>query len=355
MTIETAQRKKSRLNVPPPGRKRRVSWLNLVYRAASTVGLVGRFRRLNRARVTVLAYHGVSDKAIHGESRHLDRAELESQLSYIAANYPVIGMDNLLEIVAEKAEPPPNAVVLTFDDGFANTFHFALPVVRKLGLKATVFAVPQAIDEGRLLWVDRLETALSKTDYSVAVAGRRMATATAELRRDAYRALKAELKRASGATREGLLAELEASAPAELDEADEMEFVLADWDQLRRMGESGFEIGSHTMSHPLLTALAKDEIAWELQASAAKIRERLGKTPRHLAYPFGGYDEDIARLAAAAGYATAVTTERGSCGKGDDPYRLRRCGLPPGASRHYIDAELSGFASWLARAVTGRP
>lgn len=81
---------------------------------------------------------------------------------------------------------------------------------------------------------------------------------------------------------------------------------LMSWDQLRALHEEGFEIGSHTHTHRVLTSLDDDESRIELTRSRETIAEHLGSPAEVLAYPRGSYDERHKRMAADAGY-------RGAC------------------------------------------
>ena len=81
------------------------------------------------------------------------------------------------------------------------------------------------------------------------------------------------------------------------------------WEQLRSLSEGGWEIGSHTASHPHLTEIGEERASSELRDSRAACEEELQRPCRSLAYPFGSYDATVRDLAAAAGYRTAVTLD----------------------------------------------
>lgn len=101
------------------------------------------------------------------------------------------------------------------------------------------------------------------------------------------------------------------------------ELPLLDWEQLGRLAEEGVDIGSHTMSHADLPSLADDRLEEEVSGSADLLRERLGKAPRSLAYPFG---RSSRRVAAAAGrtYERACTTDLRALEAGENDFALPR-------------------------------
>jgi peptidoglycan/xylan/chitin deacetylase (PgdA/CDA1 family) len=88
----------------------------------------------------------------------------------------------------------------------------------------------------------------------------------------------------------------------------EHELTPMSWDQLGGLVEAGWEVGSHTLTHPHLTEVADDErLAAELGESRSRCAERLGVPCPTLAYPYGFHDARVRRAASAAGYSVAVT------------------------------------------------
>ena len=98
----------------------------------------------------------------------------------------------------------------------------------------------------------------------------------------------------------------------------EEEILTMDWNALRRAAALGVEIGSHTRSHPHLTALSDAELRAELAGSREALEANLQRPCRFLAYPYGEMDERVRRAAEAAGYEAAFglgsTSELGRYG-----------------------------------------
>jgi peptidoglycan/xylan/chitin deacetylase (PgdA/CDA1 family) len=82
------------------------------------------------------------------------------------------------------------------------------------------------------------------------------------------------------------------------------------WDELAALAERGWEIGSHTCSHPHLTRLGDDELADELERSREEIEQRLGRPCRTIAYPYGDQDDRVRAAARRAGYAAGAALGR---------------------------------------------
>jgi peptidoglycan/xylan/chitin deacetylase (PgdA/CDA1 family) len=80
-----------------------------------------------------------------------------------------------------------------------------------------------------------------------------------------------------------------------------------DWDELGSLAAAGWEVGSHTVSHPMLTRVGDEALAGELGESRAAVEAALGRPCRSLAYPYGDFDARVAEGARAAGYDAAGT------------------------------------------------
>jgi peptidoglycan/xylan/chitin deacetylase (PgdA/CDA1 family) len=90
------------------------------------------------------------------------------------------------------------------------------------------------------------------------------------------------------------------------------------------MDANGVEIGSHTMTHPILTNISDERLRRELHGSKLRLEEALGRRVDQFCYPNGDNDERVQREVARAGYRVAVTCVGGLNKRGDDPLTLRR-------------------------------
>jgi peptidoglycan/xylan/chitin deacetylase (PgdA/CDA1 family) len=111
---------------------------------------------------------------------------------------------------------------------------------------------------------------------------------------------------------------------------------------LEELLRAGWEVGSHTRSHPRLPGLADGELGEELEASKAELEQALGRPCRTIAYPYGDVDRRVAKAAAAAGY---------EAGGGLAPHELRmnrlrwpRVGVYRGDSARYFGLKVSRLA-----------
>jgi peptidoglycan/xylan/chitin deacetylase (PgdA/CDA1 family) len=94
--------------------------------------------------------------------------------------------------------------------------------------------------------------------------------------------------------------------------------------QLRSLIKAGWEIGSHTLTHPDLTTLDDAALAHELRESRRVLRRRLGVEATVFAYPAGRFDARVQAATKAAGYQNATTVIEGVATRRDDPFALPR-------------------------------
>lgn len=97
----------------------------------------------------------------------------------------------------------------------------------------------------------------------------------------------------------------------------EHELHCLGWDELRGLADAGWEVGSHTRSHPHLTRLGDPELADELEGSRAACEEGLGRPCRTIAYPYGDVDARVVEAARRAGYQAAASLPTGRFSRGE--------------------------------------
>jgi peptidoglycan/xylan/chitin deacetylase (PgdA/CDA1 family) len=112
--------------------------------------------------------------------------------------------------------------------------------------------------------------------------------------------------------------------------------------RLRRLVRDGWEIDSHTMTHPDLTTLPAARLREELVGPRAWIRRHLGATPEFFCYPAGRYDATVIAAVRAAGYAGATTELPGPARPSEDPFQLRRIRVSRGEPAADVVASLRG-------------
>jgi peptidoglycan/xylan/chitin deacetylase (PgdA/CDA1 family) len=122
------------------------------------------------------------------------------------------------------------------------------------------------------------------------------------------------------------------------------ELLPMTWEQLAELADAGWEIGSHTRSHPRLTTIDDARLAAELRDSRTEIEDRLGRPCRTIAYPYGDVDARVADAAREAGYTAGCSLPRAWAGRNADPLLVPRIGVynEDGRLRFAIKRALDG-------------
>jgi peptidoglycan/xylan/chitin deacetylase (PgdA/CDA1 family) len=98
---------------------------------------------------------------------------------------------------------------------------------------------------------------------------------------------------------------------------------LLDWDQVQQMELSGIEFGVHTVNHPALDRIAKEDAIWEIRYAKNTMREHLGHPIHSFAYPYGRYNLLVKQLVVEE-FANACSTNLGFVDSRFDPYEIKR-------------------------------
>jgi peptidoglycan/xylan/chitin deacetylase (PgdA/CDA1 family) len=295
--------------------------------ASRVPGVTRAFLRLTRPRrFLVLCYHRVNDDA-HPFFTGTPLALFRRQMEALRQHFKVLPLAELAER-ARLRDLPRNGVAVTFDDGYRDNYTNAFPILRDLGLPATIFLTTDAVDGNALLWHDRVFDAFHRTPKDEARF------------EDGVLPLGPADRHASLAT---VLARLRRSSPRDRDR--QIESLLQDlgiepgvpggweklsWQEAREMASQGVSFGAHTLDHPILTFVSEEEARRQIRESKRRIETELGSEVTMFAYPNGGasdFDRSTQRIVEEEGLSLAVTTVSGANDGATNPYSLRRTGM----------------------------
>jgi peptidoglycan/xylan/chitin deacetylase (PgdA/CDA1 family) len=119
------------------------------------------------------------------------------------------------------------------------------------------------------------------------------------------------------------------------------EFAPITWRQAREMDRAGIEIGSHTVTHPILPNVCPERVRRELNDSRLRLESVLGHSVKLFCYPNGNMNVEVREEVKRAGYVSAVATEYGFNDDHSDPFALRR--IPAAADLARFAQSTSGF------------
>lgn len=206
----------------------------------------------------ILLYH-----AVHPESSLISISPtiFQWQMNWLYENgYHVIGLDVLAAYLRDRTPLPERSIVLTFDDGYACLYEYALPVLARYGFPATVFLV--AGHCGRM------------NDW--------------------------------------------AGQPTNIPK-----LPLLNWDQVTEMAQQGIEFGAHSMLHSRLDQIESEKIAYEIRESKRLIEDRLNQPVKSFAYPYGRFNDKVYSIVQQE-FLIACGTRLGLITPNSNPWKLER-------------------------------
>lgn len=290
---------------------------------------------LKRNGCNILTYHSI----VHEESlpftvwTQLDAKLFEDHLCYLSNNYNCVSLNEFLRQMS-AGRLIPNSVVITFDDGYANNYHAAFPLLKKYSLHATIFVVAGLIETNTYIWSDKIAMALLVTnEKSFNVGGILYAINSSSEKASAYRVIVNYLKSVSFSKHDQIIESIFAQLNVndiELQDADYHEyFRILRFCEIDSMVKSKLiDIGSHTYSHPILSKV-EDDIAYREIMDAKNIFENNVKNVTSFAYPNGSkcdYSEVHKNIVVDAGYKSILTTSYGAAYISSDIFDLpRKC------------------------------
>ncbi len=219
---------------------------------------------------------------------------------------------------------PPRAIAITFDDGYADNREIAAPILQRLGLPATFFVATGFLDGGRMFNDTVIDTVrcASRLDLRDLGCGEHTLTDD-DARRAAIGVILDHVKYQPLQARETLVEQIAARAGSPLPPSPMMRS-----EQVAELHRMGFDIGGHTVRHPILAELGVEEARREIVDGRRRLEDVVGARVAHYAYPNGRPGRDYRRvhvdLVREAGFDAAVSTARGVSRVGTDLYQLPR-------------------------------
>ncbi len=303
----------------------------------------------------VLGWHNVEGTPSFPSGRGEGLQGFRDQVDWLSRFANVVPLRESLRALSAGQPLPPRAVAITFDDGYRDNLDLAVPELERRGLPATFFLVPGLLDRRIEPWWETIAWAVAEaTAPELTIGGERVALGPRDERRDVRRRAEEHLKRRDRAARDAALAEMVA-ALAPPPRADLKELFL-DWAGARELASRGFEIGSHSSHHAILSEEPPAAQMADLAESRERLEEALGVPVTSVAYPNGGradYDEATVAAAVAAGYESGITTRKGLNGGRTPRFEIRRVVVYPERGTRILQT-LADVAWNRARRLRGR-
>lgn len=342
------------------------------------------FKRISLVKYPrILMYHRVLDidnaagYDFSNKGMVVSREKFARQISFLSKNYSVISLDQFLEASAF----PPNACIITFDDGWLDNYTVAYPILKAHNCPATIFLTTDFVGTNRVFWQETLVrnlTLLMKRGLLREFSASKGCPSDVREKLLMITSRAADLDCAN-ANFDELIAMLMDMNEAHVDafvnhvheflhqigvNPDDKRRIL-DWQEIEEMHRNGIAFGSHSKTHRIMTRMDIDDIKAELSESKGIIESRLGTKVKAFAYPNGDWSKDLETLVIAAGYKCALSTEKGEFSKGDNAITLKRIGIHEAMStglsgkfsKHLFACQVGGIFDdirWLLSKIVRR-
>lgn len=229
------------------------------------------FKRRHPKNIPVLMYHKVPDQDIDSQHRiFVNKTLFEKHMRWLKEKgFTALSFAEIKEFLELKRKPadfPKRPILLTFDDGYKDNLRNAGPLLKKYGMKATLFLLADKNLKGNS-W-------------------------------DAY-------------------------------EGDTSHELMTEDERQQLVHEFPFEIGSHGMNHRRLTEMSLEDVAQEMIDSRLLLEAEFQRPVLAFAYPFGDRTEAITEVCNRVGYEFAVNTDRGGLYVLDNPHSIFRVNIFP--------------------------
>jgi peptidoglycan/xylan/chitin deacetylase (PgdA/CDA1 family) len=277
--------------------------------------------------VVILLYHRVNTLPPGPHFLSVTPDNFRGQLLFLKKNFDIVRFD---EDWSGLKKP---AVVITFDDSYADNLFEALPVLEEVVVPATFFVSTSIIGTTKEFWWDELERIVlgdwpfsGRFELVDSNFGRVWTTGSVSRRNRLYRDIYPLMKKIDPARRHSWLTQLRrwAQAGEELRESNRAMTV----EELRRLGQSPWvTMGAHTVSHPQLSSLPAAEQRKEIEDSKKQLESWLGREVTVFSYPFGGrrdYTRETVDVCRESGFAKAAAAFHGQAHKWTDPFQIPR-------------------------------
>jgi peptidoglycan/xylan/chitin deacetylase (PgdA/CDA1 family) len=312
------------------------------------------FRAFHQNRLLVLSYHGV----VPGEYARdplrypniVTISEFSRQMERLIQVYHPIAASELGDWKAGRGRVTRNAALVTFDDGYRNNLIYAAPILERCAIPALITICARYIGSDHILWTDEIHWNVMHWPEKLIpmpLSEQQRVPNDFAKRLTLANRLRESCKRLP---HEQIAEYLNKLRSHDIPRPNDEIHAFLSWDEVRALKRRGFEIGSHTVEHPILTQLPRERLVSEIRDSKRIIEEQIGGECAFFAYPNGGPSDislEVVQEVRRAGYRFAFTVMGRLSAREEDPLLLDRVYIPAGISAGGFERRTSGLHNAL--------
>ena len=250
------------------------------------------FHKTYYGNCAVLLYHRITDLSSDPQMLSVSPQNFEAQLVYLKKHHPVLRIDELKFHIEKKKKLPANSVAISFDDGYADNYLEALPLLESKELQAIFYIATATLNTEQEFWWDAIERILllnenkaAEKEYILLKYAYDLTNLNRERRRRLYEKLLPVFRKLNSVERDKKINEL---ATVFNNVIPRSTYRSLSFQELQQMNNSdSVVIGAHTHTHPSLGALSYNEQLQEIKTSKEILENLLQEKIVHFSFPFG--------------------------------------------------------------------
>ena len=291
-------------------------------------------------------YHRVltSDEASHQSVQpgmYVLDSVFAQHMTFVKHNFTVLSLQELLSLWQRGTwNEQARYCVVTFDDGWLDNYRHAYPILKRLGLPATIFLPTDYVGSDEWFWPDQLAFLLKVvTDRHVKIEDMKgIEGVLSRFLNEDVRLFIEAFSRREQMTDQIIerckhlpikrIRELIQTLAVELKVSLPKDRVIVNWDEVREMSQHGLSFGSHSCSHRILTTISAEDVSDELARSRQVLLTQAVNYVPVFCYPNGNNDRTIQSQVQACGYEAAVAVQMGVEGsRPGNQFAISRVGI----------------------------
>ncbi len=248
-------------------------------------GLLIRTINNKNNKIPVLLFHRISDE-VDTYWEPIKTSYFEQIIKFISKKYTVISIDDLF---SGKINNFKNKCIITFDDGYYDFKKNALPILQKYNIPTTLFVATDCILENNIIWTSELNKAIENSKKKEFFVNKKKYSLKTDYdKHNTVSKLLDLLKSVKNKERIKILTDIK----KELNYNKPSNLNMLNWHQIKEINKI-VDIQSHSVSHPMMTKLEKQELIFELEKSKKDIEENINIDISYFSYPIGDYNQNV--------------------------------------------------------------
>jgi peptidoglycan/xylan/chitin deacetylase (PgdA/CDA1 family) len=300
---------------------------NLVFPIALGLNADNYFLKKTRNSCCIINFHGVRKTNQEPfNNRHLPLAEFENLIIYLKQKFDIVPLSKLFEIYGTKKHLSKKTIAITFDDGYANNFEIAFPVLKRHNIPATFYIISKCLTHANYLcWPDMIDLVKKNQKNDVCIHGH-VFMFPGFYNKALQQDLAAYLKTCGSETEKiayDLFSQLDCT-DNEIKKHPELLLMINGEDISKFAHEPLIEFGAHSHTHCNMEFLDEAATKFELKASKEIIEAKTGKEVITFAFPDGSYLPETIKMARDTGYKNIAVVKYKYNENKSDPVYLSR-------------------------------